>query len=119
LVDKRGEYLITFVTAPNEEEAERLAEKTVSEGLAACCNIIPGVKSIYTWKGRVCKEGEVLCVFKTTGELFEKFKERVISLHSYEVPEVTAVEIKAGYKRYLDWIDEVTGKGSHGGGTGE
>ncbi|MFQ5442135.1 MAG: divalent-cation tolerance protein CutA [Thermodesulfobacteriota bacterium] len=111
MTDKKGGYLISFVTARGEEEAERIAELVVSEGLAACCNIVAGVKSIYTWKGEVCKEGEVLCIFKTRRDLFERFMERVIALHSYEVPEVIAVNIEAGSQKYLDWIDEVMGKG--------
>lgn len=99
---------MVLVTAPNEEEAAGIGKRVVGERLAACCNIVPGIRSIYTWKNEVCDEGETLCVFKTRGELFEKLRSRIVELHSYDVPEVIALDITSGHGAYLDWIDEVT-----------
>ncbi len=105
-----GGFIISFVTASGVEEARRIADAVVSEGLAACCNIVSGVESIYTWKGKIAHESEALCIFKTTRDLFERFSERVVELHGYEVPEVVAVDITAGSEGYLKWL-----KGACGG----
>lgn len=103
-----SKYLIVYMTAPNADEAAAIAKTVVGERLAACCNIIPGVRSIYTWKGEVCDDAEVLCLFKTHASLFDELKERLVGLHPYDVPEVVGVPIEAGHADYLDWIDEVT-----------
>jgi periplasmic divalent cation tolerance protein len=80
----------------------------VKEKLAPCFNIIPGVKSIYTWKGELHEDEEVILFIKTREELFEKVKDSIKSTHSYECPEIIAIPIKEGFKPYLDWIDENT-----------
>ena len=101
-------HIVVFMTAPNEEEAASIGRKLVEEGLAACCNIISAVRSIYLWKDELCDDREVLCIMKTRGELFERLKARAVELHSYDVPEVIALDIKDGSEEYLKWIDEVT-----------
>lgn len=103
-------YIMVFMTAPDEETGAKIGELVVEEGLAACCNIIPGLRSIYSWKGEMYDEEEALCIFKTRAELFAKLKDRISELHTYEVPEITAVDIKDGLPEYLKWIDDVTGK---------
>lgn len=102
-------HIVALMTAPSAEEGARIGREVVTEGLAACCNIVPGVRSIYTWKGKLCDEAEVLCIFKTRRSLFERLKKRVKELHTYEVPEVIALGIEDGLEEYLEWIDEVTG----------
>ncbi|VAV83778.1 Periplasmic divalent cation tolerance protein CutA [hydrothermal vent metagenome] len=104
-----GSYIVVFMTAPSEDEAAAIGKTVVEEGLAACCNIASGLRSIYKWKGKICDEKEVLCILKTRTELFEALKARIVELHSYEVPEVIAIDIKDGHGDYLKWIDEVTG----------
>jgi periplasmic divalent cation tolerance protein len=104
---KKG-YVVVIVTAGSEDEGARIGRQLVSEGLAACCNIVPSIRSIYTWKGKLSDEGEALCLFKTRRSLFEGLKKRVKELHSYEVPEVIAVGIEDGLEEYFNWIDEVT-----------
>jgi periplasmic divalent cation tolerance protein len=106
--DKTG-HVVVFCTAPDMKEAERIGEAVVTERLAACCNIVPGLKSIYTWKGKLMNEDEVLCILKTRKTLFKALEKRIKELHGYEVPEVIAVDITSGLESYLDWIDEVTG----------
>lgn len=101
-------HIVVFMTAPNPDAAAVIGERVVEEGLAACCNVIAGLKSIYVWKGKVCKEDEALAIFKTRSEMFGGLKKRIKELHGYEVPEIIAVEIKDGLKEYLDWIDENT-----------
>jgi periplasmic divalent cation tolerance protein len=110
-------HIVVFMTAPDAGKAAAIGRKAVEEGFAACCSIIPSVRSIYTWKGEVCDESEALCVFKTRAGLFEGLKERIKELHPYEVPEIIAFDIKAGLKEYLSWIDGSTAhqKSSEGG----
>ena len=97
------------MTAPSEEEGARIGRVLVDEGLSACCNIVPKIRSIYKWKGKVCDESEALCIMKTRREHFDKLKERVVALHPYDVPEVIAVDITDGLSEYLKWIEEETG----------
>lgn len=99
-------YIMVFMTTANAGDAERIGEKAVTERLAACCNIVPIMKSIYIWKGKLCKEPECLCIFKTRRSHFERLKKRIQELHGYEVPEIIAVPIEAGLGEYLAWIDE-------------
>ncbi len=103
------EYIVVLMTAPTEDEAAGIGRSVVEEGLAACCNISTGLRSIYRWQGKICDEPEVLCILKTRAVLFERLKDRIVELHSYDVPEVIAIDIKDGHGDYLKWIEEVTG----------
>lgn len=103
-------YVTVFVTAP-PDKAEQIARPVVEERLAACANIIPAVRSIYSWKGELCTDDEVLMVLKTRATLVEALRARVVELHPYEVPEVVALEISDGHGPYLDWIGENTREG--------
>ena|ERR1041385_4776668 len=101
--------IVVFVMCENKEQAERIAEAVVTEKLAACVNIVPGVRSCYVWERRLTWSDEVLCLIKTTRGRFDQLQNRVKSLHSYEVPEIAAVTIEDVYQRYADWIDESVG----------
>jgi periplasmic divalent cation tolerance protein len=96
--------LVVLVTAPSADEAARLARALVEERLAACGNVVPGLRSIYRWKGAVQEDGEALLLLKTTRARFEALRARVLALHPYEVPEVIAVGVEAGSAPYLAWI---------------
>jgi len=102
------EYIIVFITAPNEEEAAGIGHKIVEERLAACVNITRSVRSIYRWQGRVEDEQEVLMILKTKKSLFERLQERVKELHSYAVPEIIGLPVVEGSKKYLDWLGQET-----------
>ncbi len=102
-------HIVVFTTVSDIDDAVELADAVVNEGLAACCNIVQGLRSIYIWKGERYDEDEVLCIMKTRASLFEELKARILELHSYEVPEVIAVDIKAGHTDYLRWVDAATG----------
>lgn len=99
---------LTFVTCSSQEEAEKIAEALVSEKLAACVNLLPGVTSIYYWEGKLCKESERLLVIKSVASRQDALQRRVRSLHSYVVPEVVTVPIAAGNPDYLRWVEECT-----------
>ena len=101
------EYITVFVTCTPDNAAD-LARDVVKCGLAACVNVVDGVRSFYTWKGEVCDDQEVLLVMKSRAELFESLRARVVELHPYDVPEVIALPIIAGHQAYLDWLEETT-----------
>jgi len=102
------EPLVVYVTTSNEEEAAAIARALVEERLAACANIICGVRSVYRWEGEVQDDRECLMVIKTTADNLPALKERVVGMHSYDCPEVVALSISGGHKPYLDWLDEST-----------
>lgn len=96
--------LIVLTTVPNTEEAEVLAERIVIEKLAACVQIVPQIKSVYFWKGKIAKENEVLLLIKTKDELYEKLVTFIKSNHSYEVPEITAISADKVSDEYANWL---------------
>jgi periplasmic divalent cation tolerance protein len=96
--------LVVLVTAPTPERAAEIARALVDERLAACGNVVPGLRSIYRWEGKVQDEAEALLVLKTTRDRFEALRERVLALHPYDVPEVIALAVEAGSAPYLAWI---------------
>ena len=102
-----SDYIVVMVTAP-EKDAPGLARALVEERLVACANLLPGLRSVYWWKGKIEDEPEVLCIMKTRSALFEALRTRVRELHSYQVPEIIALPILAGSEPYLDWIAENT-----------
>ena len=95
---------VVLVTCPHAEAAAGLARTLVEERLAACGNILPGLRSIYRWEGEVQDEPEVLLLLKTTAARFEALRERVVALHPYEVPEVLSLAVDAGHAPYLAWV---------------
>lgn len=102
-------HIVIFCTTPSKEVAVAIAESLVPDRLAACANVIGGISSFYTWKGELCRDEECLMIIKTRGELFGRLRERIESLHPYEVPEIIALPIVEGNAPYLQWIDDSTG----------
>ena len=96
--------IVVFSTFPSEDKAADIARTLVSEGLAACANLVPPVRSIYRWQGEICDERETLAILKTTRERFDALRDRLVTLHPYEVPEVIALPVEAGHAPYLDWV---------------
>jgi periplasmic divalent cation tolerance protein len=96
--------IVVFSTFPSEDKAADIARTLVSEGLAACANLVPPVRSIYRWQGELCDERETLAIIKTTREQFDALRDRLVALHPYEVPEVIALPVEAGHAPYLDWV---------------
>ncbi len=96
--------LLVFTTLPSADKAAELAKALVEERLAACANLLPAIRSIYRWQGKLQDENEVLVLLKTRAEHLERLKLRILELHPYEVPEVLAVPVEAGYQPYLEWL---------------
>lgn len=100
--------VVIFITATNKKEAAKIAFALVKEKLAACVNIIEKISSLFWWQGKVDSNKEALLIVKTKRKLVNKLIKKVKSLHSYEVPEIIALPIVAGNKKYLRWINEST-----------
>ncbi len=98
--------LVVLVTTPSAEVAAAIARTLVEERLAACGNVIPGVRSIYRWDGKVHDEAEALLVLKTEGRALPELKRRLPELHPYAVPELLALPVEDGLAPYLDWVAE-------------
>ena len=101
------DFILVLVTTANKEEAEKIAQKLLGDKLIACANIISPITSYFHWSGKIDCAEECLVVMKSRMDLFGALVECVKGLHSYEVPEVLALPIVAGFESYLGWVDEV------------
>lgn len=97
---------IVFTTVPNAAEAESLADKIVSAKHAACVQILPQMRSVYWWNGEVQKESEHLLLIKTTAEKYDELEKFISANHSYEVPEIVAVDAAKVPEGYLKWLGQ-------------
>ena len=100
--------LLCFSTCPDAATAERIAGTLVDERLAACVNVLPGLRSVYRWNDAVERAGEVLLLIKTRAGLLQGLQQRLLQLHPYELPELVAVESNLGLPAYLRWIADAT-----------
>ena len=104
----KQDFLLVLSTCPDAATAERIARALVEESLAACVNVVPGVRSIYLWNGAVQDTQEFLMIAKTTATRVEELRARLVDIHPYEVPEVVAVRLADGHDAYLRWIAAAT-----------
>ncbi|CAN6296225.1 unnamed protein product [Urochloa humidicola] len=100
--------IVVYVTVPNREAGKKLSESIISEKLAACVNIVPGIESVYWWEGKVQSDAEELLIIKTRESLLDALTEHVKANHEYDVPEVIALPITGGNSKYLEWIKNST-----------
>ena len=100
-----SEHAVVLSTAGSETEASHIARALVERGLAACVNVVPGVKSTYRWQGDVRTDAEFLLVVKTRRDRFDEVRAAIRELHSYELPEIVMLDIADGDAAYLAWID--------------
>lgn len=98
--------IIVLITAADKKEAKKIAGGLIAQRLAACVNIIPNVSSLFWWQGKTDNAKEVLLIAKSKSSAFKKIKTLVKKLHSYEVPEIIALPIIAGEKKYLEWLND-------------
>jgi periplasmic divalent cation tolerance protein len=97
-------YMFIYVTASNEEEAERIARTLLESKLVACVNLFP-IRSMYWWEGKIEEASEVGMILKTKAEKFKELRKKIKEIHSYEIPCICAFSVDDGSKEYLDWID--------------
>ena len=105
----RVSELVVFVTTSSSDESSRLAKSLVEGGLVACANIVPQVRSLFRWEGKVEEEQESLIILKTQSSRFDELCKKIKELHSYDVPEIIALPIVQGSAEYLGWVRDVTG----------
>lgn len=96
--------VVALVTTPSADAAAALARTLVEEGLAACGNVVPGIRSIYRWEGKIQDEPEALLVLKTERRLVPALKARLPELHPYQVPELLVLPVEDGLVAYLEWV---------------
>ena len=101
--------VIVLCTFANEQDALCIGSAVVQARLAACVNVLPGIRSIYRWKGEIEQADEILLLIKTTQQSFPALRDRIKELHPYETPEIIAVPIGDGLADYLAWIREQVG----------
>lgn len=106
--DEPAAHVVVFCTAPPSFDVESLARTLVSSKLAACVQVLPSIRSIYSWQGEVQQEAETLLLMKTRADLFDSLRSAIVAAHPYDVPEVVAVRVAAAHAPYLAWIDSVT-----------
>lgn len=99
--------LIVFTTTATLGEAESLAEKIVETKLAACVQILPQMSSVYVWEGKLQKENEHLLLIKTLREKFDELSEFITANHSYDAPEIVAIDSEKVSEPYQTWLTDV------------
>jgi periplasmic divalent cation tolerance protein len=102
--------IVVITTVGTEEQAYLIARELVGRRQAACVNIFPGVRSIYRWKGHICKDGELVLIIKTLDSEFDAVAATIKELHNYELPEILSFNVTRGEQRFLEWIAGSTDK---------
>ncbi len=108
----KKQSILIFTTTPTKTLAQKIAKILVKEKLAACVNISSPMQSVYSWKNKICSEKEFLLSIKTKKSLFKTVRDKILNLHSYEVPEIIALPITQGSSSYLEWIWKTLSKKS-------
>lgn len=96
--------IVVVTTVGTEDQANLISRELIARRLAACVNIVPGVRSLYRWKGKICSDGELLLIIKTRSEEYEQVSATIHELHSYELPEILSFSVSRGDRSFLDWI---------------
>lgn len=109
-VDADRSAIMVLVTTSTQEEAERIGRMLVEAKLAACANVVSGVRSIFRWENNISVEQESLMIIKTTRNRFAELESMVRQEHSYSVPEIVAFPVVAGSESYLNWVRSETDK---------
>lgn len=98
--------LIVLCTCPDQDTAQRLAAGLVELRLAACVNVLPGIRSFYRWEGRLEQAEEVQLILKTRQDRYPAVEQFIQQQHPYEVPEIIACSVTAGLPAYLKWLED-------------
>ena len=96
--------MVVLVTCPTMAVARRIAKEVVRARLAACVNLLPGVRSIFLWNRALDECREVLLIIKTTSAHLKTLRRAVLKRHPYQLPEVIALPVIRGHQPYLRWV---------------
>ena len=96
--------IVIVTTVGTEDQANLLARELIARRQAACVNVVPGVRSTYRWKGKICTDGEMMLVVKTLDSEFDAVAATIRELHTYELPEILSFPVDRGDARFLEWI---------------
>lgn len=108
------DWIVVLSTCSSPAEGEKLARLLLDTRLAACVNVVPGLRSFYYWKGTIESSEECLLVIKSARRLLAEMKGALEATHSYEVPEILALEVVDGSANYLNWLGtNLREEGSH------
>ena len=99
---------LLYVTSKSKEEAKKISNAVIEESLAACSNIIGEINSIFNWENRICNETEIAFLLKTSPDKTHALTERIIELHSYEVPCIIEIPVNIGNKKFFQWVIDQT-----------
>ena len=99
--------IVVLMTGKDTKECERIARHLLAKHLIACANLVPRVRSLYLWEGKIADEEECWMILKSTRELFPALQIEVKKEHSYAVPELIALPIIDGSRDYLNWMSEL------------
>jgi len=99
-----SEALLVFTNLPDRATAERISEALVTEGAAACVNLLAECTSVYRWQGKIEHASEVPMLIKTTRDAYPRLESALRKLHPYELPEIIALPVNAGLPEYLNWV---------------
>ncbi len=106
ILQEQTEIILVFTTCPDAASAGRIAERLVTDRLAACVNMIPGVRSVFEWEGKTEHSEEIVLLIKTTALRYKDVETAIQESHPYELPEVLSVPVERGSPPYLRWIEE-------------
>lgn len=108
IIPMNPQPILVLITVPSESLGQQIAQALLTQRLAACVSLLPGLRSFYTWEGAIQSDAETLLLIKTTQERFQTLQTTVQALHPYQVPEIIALPIQAGLESYLAWLAQVT-----------
>jgi periplasmic divalent cation tolerance protein len=104
MADEANKHLLVLTNMPDQETAIKLARTLVGKRLAACANVMDGCSSIFRWQGEIQSEREFPVLIKTRADRFASLQNEILACHPYELPEIIAVPVEAGFQPYLDWV---------------
>ncbi len=111
--------ILVVTTVGTEDEANSLAQELVERHLSCCVNILPIHRSIYRWQGKICTDSEFMLIIKAVEGSYARIEATIKELHSYELPEILAFDIKQGEKGFLQWIYLCCGSEGQAASAGE
>lgn len=103
-IEKNKDVIVVLVSASGLDEAQRIANAVLTARYVACVTIVPAVRSMYWWEGKIAQEEESMLIMKTTANQYEAIEKAIKELHSYKVPEILALSVKGGLPQYIEWV---------------